>query len=172
MNEFKKELLIFTLCFLIGLGLFLIKSDDDTPLTFGNWTINNDACASCGGCATECVRPESAVKAVMTEENCALRVDCPAFFKRGAALIEGPENERCPTGAISREQLTDSTYRYLVDEDKCIGCGKCTRVCLKKCDGALKLILNTDECHDCNECDIAKSCPTKAVQRQSREKQK
>lgn len=37
----------------------------------------------------------------------------------------------CPTGAISRQQLTDDKkdFRYISDDDKCIACGFCANTC-------------------------------------------
>ncbi|MFZ2633938.1 MAG: FAD-dependent oxidoreductase [Desulfosalsimonadaceae bacterium] len=35
----------------------------------------------------------------------------------------------CPEAAISREQKEGTTYEYLVDADKCIGCGFCAGAC-------------------------------------------
>lgn len=35
----------------------------------------------------------------------------------------------CPRGAISKEILADGSFRYKVDEEKCIGCGICEGVC-------------------------------------------
>ncbi|MDO9262737.1 MAG: FAD-dependent oxidoreductase, partial [Desulfosalsimonadaceae bacterium] len=35
----------------------------------------------------------------------------------------------CPEAAISREQKEGTTYEYIVDADKCIGCGFCAGAC-------------------------------------------
>jgi Fe-S-cluster-containing hydrogenase component 2 len=35
----------------------------------------------------------------------------------------------CYRGAISRLEHKDGSYEYVVDEDKCIGCGFCAGIC-------------------------------------------
>lgn len=35
----------------------------------------------------------------------------------------------CPRAAISRHSLDDDTYEYIVDSDRCIGCGFCAGAC-------------------------------------------
>ncbi|MDD5167598.1 MAG: FAD-dependent oxidoreductase, partial [Syntrophales bacterium] len=35
----------------------------------------------------------------------------------------------CPVTAISRRELSGETYEYIVDNDKCIGCGFCAGAC-------------------------------------------
>jgi Fe-S-cluster-containing hydrogenase component 2 len=35
----------------------------------------------------------------------------------------------CYWGAISRVDLEGGSYEYVVDEDKCIGCGFCAGIC-------------------------------------------
>jgi len=37
--------------------------------------------------------------------------------------------ESCPEKAISRTQDEDNKFKYVVDENKCIGCGICVAVC-------------------------------------------
>jgi len=161
---FKKDILLF-LSLLFVFGALFAGIFGKTGITPGFWSIDVNDCSGCGGCATNCVKPESAVKAVMNQKLCPNREDCPAFFKKGSPLEESQENQICPTGALIREQVNDSIYRYTIDEKKCIGCGSCTSLCQRKCDGALSLVIDTQECVDCNKCDIAKKCPTDAVHR-------
>jgi NADPH-dependent glutamate synthase beta subunit-like oxidoreductase/glutamate synthase domain-containing protein 3/NAD-dependent dihydropyrimidine dehydrogenase PreA subunit len=46
----------------------------------------------------------------------------------------------CPQSAISRTELEDGDYEYVVDDDRCIGCGFCAQAC--PC-GIWNLIENT-----------------------------
>lgn len=165
MSGLKKDLTLFTGLILISLvsTLFFFNETRGEP---GSWRIVNSQCVGCGGCAVNCIRPESAASAVMESSLCAQRFDCPAFFRKGVPAEEVPENQLCPTGAISRIKVRDSLWSYSVDPSKCIGCGKCTSRCQKKCDGALSLVVDLKKCVDCNECQIALKCPKEAVQRE------
>lgn len=65
----------------------------------------------------------------------------------------------CPLGAFYSIFNPISFYRYKVDSDKCIRCGKCERVC--KMDISPCTMPNSPECIRCGEC--KKTCPTKAI---------
>ena len=65
----------------------------------------------------------------------------------------------CPLGAFYSIFNPISFYRYKVDSDKCIRCGKCERVC--KMDISPCTMPNSPECIRCGEC--KKACPTKAI---------
>ena len=163
MNKITKEVILFALLF--GVSLLVIFKSGVLAPSEGGWQIDNEACIGCGGCATECVLPKSAVVAVMNDDICTHQADCPAFFK-GGKIKWGREYENCPTGAFIRTDNGDGTYNYSIDEAKCIGCGRCTKLCQRKGNGALTLIIDAEKCVDCNECQIGKQCPPNAIERE------
>ena len=59
----------------------------------------------------------------------------------------------------------DVILEYVVDEDLCIGCGKCVEGCARFGNGSLYLQVKHDLCANCNECEIARGCPANAFQR-------
>lgn len=65
----------------------------------------------------------------------------------------------CPLGAFYSLFNRFSLLRYKVDGDKCIACGKCSRVC--KMDVDISKNTGHPECIRCGEC--IKACPTKAI---------
>lgn len=65
----------------------------------------------------------------------------------------------CPLGAFYSLFNRFSLLNYKVDEQKCISCGKCSRICKMDVDIS-KNTLHT-ECIRCGEC--IKICPTKAI---------
>lgn len=65
----------------------------------------------------------------------------------------------CPLGAFYSLFNRFSLLRYKVDEDKCIACGKCSRVC--KMDVDISKNTAHAECIRCGEC--IKASPTKAI---------
>ena len=166
MKSFKREVTLFLALF-IGTILVVTQTDLLTNKV-GGWHIENSACIGCGGCATDCVLPQSAVTAQIDQTVCIGKADCPAYFK-GGKIKEGRENQNCPTGAFIRTANNDGTYTYSIDASKCIGCGKCTYLCQKKGEGALTLLIDSDKCVDCHECQIGKQCPTEAISRQDKE---
>lgn len=65
----------------------------------------------------------------------------------------------CPLGAFYSMFNPIGFYRYRVDEDKCIRCGKCEKVCkmnINPCKSP-----NSLECIRCDDC--KKACPEKAI---------
>ncbi|MDU2566326.1 MAG: 4Fe-4S binding protein [Anaerococcus sp.] len=79
----------------------------------------------------------------------------------------------CPLGAFYSFFNKYSFYQMKVDENKCIDCGKCARVC--KMDVDIRKNNAHLECIRCHEC--TKACPTKAIsssllQRRENEKDK
>jgi Na+-translocating ferredoxin:NAD+ oxidoreductase subunit B len=165
-KEFIKEIALFLTLFL-GTLIIVLKAGFLTEET-GAWGIDKSACVGCGGCATQCVLPQSAVVAVIDQDICTGKDDCPAYFKRGV-IKEGRENQNCPTGALKRTENGDGTFTYTIDSSECIGCGKCTSLCQRRGDGALSLVIDSEQCVDCNQCQIGQDCPTDAIHRSGNE---
>ena len=88
------------------------------------WQIDPFKCTQCGRCATECVMAESAVKCVHAYDLCGYCDLCGGYFKPGAKLQTGAENQLCPTAAIQRKFIEEPYFEYIIDEKLCIGCAK------------------------------------------------
>ena len=67
----------------------------------------------------------------------------------------------CPLGAVYGLANPVSFYKLWVDEEKCIHCGKCAKVCPMQVDPVKSP--NALECIRCGEC--KKACPTGAISR-------
>ena len=65
----------------------------------------------------------------------------------------------CPLGAVYGLANPVSFYKLRVDEEKCIHCGKCAKVCPMQVDPVKSP--NALECIRCGEC--KKACPTGAI---------
>jgi polyferredoxin len=65
----------------------------------------------------------------------------------------------CAYGAIASLLNLISPYRYRIDGNKCINCGKCAKVCKMNVDVHKKS--NRAECIRCGKC--IKACPAKAI---------
>ncbi len=133
------------------------------------WQIDPDKCIGCGNCATRCVLDESAVKCVQFFDMCGYCDICTGYFDPNYQdLTTAAENQMCPTGAVVRtfieEKAGQRFYEYTIDEDLCIGCGKCVKGCMLM-NGSLYLQVMPDRCVNCNECAIAVACPTQAIER-------
>ena len=130
------------------------------------WQIDPFKCTQCGRCATECVLDTSAVKCVHDFPMCGYCKICFGFFQtKPVALTEGAENQMCPTGAITRKFVEEPYYQYTIDEDLCIGCGKCVKGCNQFGNASIYLQVRHDLCLNCNECAIAAACPADAFVR-------
>ncbi len=130
------------------------------------WQIDPWQCIQCGRCATECVLEVSAVKAVHSFAMCGYCELCTAYFEPSpVALNTGAENQLCPTGGIQRQFVLEPYYEYRIDEQLCIGCGKCVKGCTMFGNGSLYLQVRHDRCLNCNECAIAIACPADAFRR-------
>ena len=129
------------------------------------WQIDPFKCTQCGRCATECVKAESAVKCVHAYDLCGYCDLCGGYFKPGAKLQTGAENQLCPTAAIQRKFIEEPYFEYIIDEELCIGCAKCVKGCAAFGNSSLHLQIRHDLCLDCNQCSIATVCPSDAISR-------
>ncbi len=130
------------------------------------WQLDPEKCVQCGRCATECVLSPSAVKCVHTYAMCGYCDLCFGYFRpRANALNSAAENQTCPTDAIRRTFIEDPYYQYVIDEDLCIGCGKCVKGCGAFGNGSLYLQVRHDRCLNCNQCAIAEACAGRAFRR-------
>ena len=129
------------------------------------WQIDPLKCTQCGRCATECVLAESAVKCVHAYALCGYCDLCGGYFKPGAKLQTGAENQLCPTAAIQRKFIEEPYFEYIIDEELCIGCAKCVKGCSAFGNGSLHLQIRHDRCVNCNQCSIATNCPSEAISR-------
>lgn len=130
------------------------------------WQLDPDKCAQCGQCATHCVLNPSAVKCVNQFDICGYCDLCFGYLHpRSRERNTGAENQICPTAAIDRRFIEDPYYQYTIDEERCIGCAKCVKACLVFGNGSFYLQVKQDLCVNCNECAIAKACPSDAYSR-------
>ncbi len=127
------------------------------------WQLDPSKCTQCGRCATHCVLQSSAVKCVHRPAQCGYCRLCFGFFQPGATTLNSAaENQICPTGAIRRKFIEEPYYEYTIDESLCIGCGRCVKGCSAFGNGSLVLQVRHDRCVNCNECSIARDCPSDA----------
>ncbi|MBN1808798.1 MAG: hypothetical protein JW909_06985 [Planctomycetes bacterium] len=120
----------------------------------------------CGRCATECVLSPSAVKCVHAFAMCGYCEFCTGYFEPELnGLNTGAENLLCPTGALQRSFVEDPYYKYVIDEDLCMGCARCAKGCRMFGNGSLFMQIRHDRCLNCNQCSIAAACPAGAVMR-------
>jgi electron transport complex protein RnfB len=135
------------------------------------WQIDPDLCTACGLCRTACVLLPSAVKCVQAYSVCGYCDLCGGYFHSKARnLTTGAENQICPTGAIKRTFVEDPFYEYRIDEDLCVGCGKCVLGCAQFGNASLFLQIKHDRCTGCNECAVERVCPSHAIVRVPRDK--
>lgn len=130
------------------------------------WQIDTQKCTHCGRCETDCVLQVSAVKCFHANKVCGYCDLCGGYFRSNAKeLNTAAENLMCPTGAIQRKFVEDPYFEYTIDESLCNGCGKCVKGCSSFGNGSLYLQIKRDLCTDCNECKIARVCPSDAITR-------
>lgn len=143
-------------------GLVAVKSSSQEML----WQIDPTVCVQCEKCAENCVLAISAVKCVHAFDVCGYCDLCGGYLQPGTKKIgTGAEVQLCPTGAIKRNYIENPYYEYTIDEAECIGCAKCVKGCGAFGNGSLYLQVRHDRCVNCNECAIAKSCPSGAFRR-------
>ena len=82
-----------------------------------------------------------------------------------------PSQKLCPRDAIERKAIgwvdpddpANNFYEYIIDEEKCNGCGRCVMGCKEPAGlGSIKLEVRYAFCLDCNRCAIAIACPDEA----------
>lgn len=151
---------------LVGVGLFTGLLFPRLVFAKEVWQIDPSLCTQCGNCRTECVLPQSAAKCVHTFKICGYCKLCGGYFKlETRSLTTGAENQICPTGALGRRYVEEPYYEYSVNEDLCVGCGKCVKGCGDFGNGSLYLQIRHDRCVGCNDCAIARACPSGAIRR-------
>ena len=130
------------------------------------WQLDPSKCTQCGKCATNCVLKPSAVKCVHAFAMCGYCELCTGYFEpEPNALTTAAENQLCPVAALKRTYVEDPYFEYEVDEALCIGCGKCVEGCRSFGNGSLFLQIKHDLCVNCNQCSIARVCPSGAISR-------
>jgi len=130
------------------------------------WQLDPNICVQCEKCSLNCVLPQSAVKVVHSFSMCGYCDLCSGYLQPGAKLRNtGAESQLCPTGAIKRTFVEEPYFQYTIDEKLCIGCGKCVKGCGAFGNGSLYLQVKHDLCLNCNECAIARQCPSRAYKR-------
>jgi electron transport complex protein RnfB len=148
------------------------------------WQVNASRCINsrldhvdaevCTLCTTKCVVAHSAVRAVNDYSKCGRCNICPAYFDITSAVDEQglPSQKLCPRDAIARipigkidpEDPANNFYDYIIDEEKCDGCGRCVLKCKEPLGlGSITLKVRYDKCVDCNRCAIALDCPKDAI---------
>ena len=143
-------------------GLALSKAIKDDYV----WQIDPFECTQCGRCATECVMNPSAVKCVHAYDLCGYCDLCGGYLKPDSnARTTAAENQLCPTAAIERKFIEEPYFEYHINEDLCIGCGRCVKGCTSFGNGSLHLQIIHDICLNCNDCSIARRCPSNAIKR-------
>jgi electron transport complex protein RnfB len=130
------------------------------------WQIDPFKCTQCGNCKTNCVLTPSASKCVHAFEMCGYCDLCGGYLRQGVKTIStGAENQLCPTGAIKRIFVEEPYFEYTIDVNLCDGCAKCVKGCNDFGNGSLHMQIKQDLCVNCNDCSIARVCPSNAISR-------
>jgi electron transport complex protein RnfB len=128
------------------------------------WQIDPYKCTQCGQCKTNCVLTPSASKCVHAYQMCGFCDLCGGYLRQGVKTIStGAENQLCPTGAITRKFVEEPYFEYTINENLCNGCAKCVKGCGDFGNGSLYMQIRHNLCVNCNDCSIARTCPSDAV---------
>jgi len=151
----------------VGAGvIWLFSRKKEAPAQRYLWQLDPEKCVQCGKCATDCVLSPSAVKCVHSYAVCGYCDLCGGYHVPGVKNIDtSAESQLCPTSAIKRTFIEDPYYEYTIEENLCIGCAKCVKGCTSFGNGSLYLQVRHDRCVDCNDCAIARVCPSGAFKR-------
>lgn len=163
-RRFLKDGVRYTLAFgVVGIsGILAFKSTSGDTV----WQLDPSKCVHCGRCATSCVLTPSAVKCFHVYDMCGYCDLCGGYFRPEAKnLTTGAENQLCPTAAIERKFIEEPFFEYHINKELCIGCAKCVKGCDAFGNGSLQLQVDHDICVNCNECAIARDCPSEAFSR-------
>jgi electron transport complex protein RnfB len=168
---------------LVGMGgaaVFLVQKANGELV----WQVDASRCLNsrldkvdideCTLCTSECVVSLSAVRAVNEHSKCGRCYICPAYFDIESAVDEQglPSQKLCPRDAITRtpiglidpEDPANNFYEYIIDEEKCDGCGRCVMKCKEPLGlGSITLKVRYNKCVDCNRCAISLACPEDAI---------
>lgn len=139
-----------------------------------NSRLGDTGAEACKLCTTECVVALSAVRAVNEYSKCGRCNICPAYFNITSAVDEKglPSEKLCPRDAITRKPIgkadpedpANNFYEYIIDDEKCDGCGKCVMKCKEPLGlGSIVLRVRYNKCVDCNRCAISRACPKDAL---------
>ena len=151
---------------LAGLGVVSIGVVKKVVAEKTVWQLDPNKCTQCGRCASSCIKTPSAVKCFHVYDMCGYCDLCGGFFKPGVKdLTTAAENQLCPTAALKRNFVEEPFFEYHIDKKLCIGCGKCVKGCGAFGNGSLQLQIDESLCDNCNECAIARDCPSDAFKR-------
>ncbi|MCX7935061.1 MAG: hypothetical protein N3A66_07355 [Planctomycetota bacterium] len=146
----------------------LFSSQDGSLALRKIWQIDPDRCAFCELCARACVQKPSAVKAYNDQTLCSNCVVCYGHIANWNAASDQIDIQPtiCPQQALRRRPLAGGAEGYFLYEvipERCNGCGRCAKECNRYGSRSLFLFIRPDLCLGCNECAIARVCPTKAI---------
>jgi electron transport complex protein RnfB len=164
----RRDFLQTGIRFGIGAGLGVIGIGLATRSVSGKtiWQLDPAKCIQCGKCATSCVLQTSAVKCVHVTDMCGYCDLCSGYLRPNVReLNTAAENRLCPTNAIVRTYIEEPYFEYRVVEELCNACGKCVKNCGAFGNGSLQLQIQQKLCVNCNQCAIARACPSEAFSR-------
>lgn len=145
----------------LALPVFLVKKGSAAGYV---WQIDPSKCTQCGQCKTNCVQTPSASKCAHAFKMCGYCDLCGAYLRQGVKTIStAAENQLCPTGAIKRRFIEEPYFEYTIDEKLCDGCAKCVKGCADFGNGSMYMQIRHNLCVNCNDCSIARTCPSNAV---------
>lgn len=135
--------------------------------------VDPSRCIACRSCELWCATNRDSVSRSITgaakeETKPISRVIIQGDEKLSVAMQcrhcnTAPCIDACPSGAMSRDEKTQTVY---VQEDKCLGCWSCILVCpfgIIKTSRAAKIVVKCDKCKDMTYPYCVEACPTKAL---------